>query len=311
MAAIMSTPQLQLPWESTGKEDRLFRAVLCSTLVIFGVFAIAIPLLPVSELPREKLEEVPPQLARIILEKKALPEPLKPLPAAPVEKKPEAPKPVEKARQKPAEKIRPVDPLQQARNVAAASGLLEFQDELSEMRDSVDVDTLNQAQLSRGQEVAASTERTIITSGARAGSGGINTSALSRDTGGAALSGRETTRVQSAIAGKVKDIGRGASAKQGGRADESIRRVMDSNKAAIFSIYNRVLRKDPALQGRLVFEMVIDPSGNVVQITLVSSELADAELTSKILSRIRMINFGSEDVSATRVHYSFDFLPYT
>jgi hypothetical protein len=86
---------------------------------------------------------------------------------------------------------------------------------------------------------------------------------------------------------------------------------MDDNKGAIFAIYNRALRKDPLLHGKLSFEMVIDPSGGVAHLKLVSSELSDPDLTSKILSRIRLINFGAEDVSSTRVNYSLDFLPYT
>ncbi len=113
---------------------------------------------------------------------------------------------------------------------------------------------------------------------------------------------RATTRVQSTIATKVSEAGQSESARLGGRSDESIRRIMDANKGAIFAIYNRALRVDPQLRGKLVFEMVIDSAGSVVQITLVSSELSDAALASKILSRIRLINFGAEDVVNTRVN---------
>ena len=208
-------------------------------------------------------------------------------------------------------KPKPVDKLKQARDVAAQSGLLAFKDDLSDMRDSVDVDSLNQTQLSRGQESAARTERSVITSGVKADSGGIQTSSMSRDTGGAALSGRETTRVQSSIASNVSESGKSQSVQLGGRSDESIRRVMDRNKGAIFAIYNRALRKDPLLQGKLVFEMEIDATGSIILISLVSSELSDSKLTKKILSRIRMVNFGAEDVRTTHVNYSFDFSPFT
>jgi protein TonB len=86
---------------------------------------------------------------------------------------------------------------------------------------------------------------------------------------------------------------------------------MDRNKGAIFAIYNRALRKDPFLEGKLVFEMVIDASGSVADIKLLSSELSDDDLTRKILSRIRLIRFEAKNVVTTRVNYSFDFLPYT
>ncbi len=310
MSAMTLTPELLLPWESTAEEDRRFLGVLRNMLFAFSVLATAVPLLPVSELPIEKLEEVPPQLARIILEEKPLPEPVKPLPRS-VKKTLEPPEPVEKVKEKSREKFKVVDQLEQARKVAAVSGLLAFQDDLSEMRDSVDVNTLNQAQMRRGQERAANTERSIVTSDIPADSGGIRISAISRDAGGAALSGRETTRVQSTIASKTMKTVKSHSETPGGRSDESIRRVMDGNKGAIFTLYNRALRKDSLLQGKLAFEMVIDPSGRVIQITLMSSELSDPSLTSKILSRIKLINFGAEDVNNTHVNYVLDFLPYS
>jgi len=195
--------------------------------------------------------------------------------------------------------------------VAEVSGVLAFQDDLMEMRDNLDLDSLSQTQTHRGEEKAKEIERSIITSGTTASSGGIKTAALSRDTGGAAMSSHETTQVSSTIARNTKKrSGSGQSASLGGRSDESIRRVMDKNKGAIYSIYNRALRKDPLLQGKLVFEMLINAAGRVVELKLLSSELEDGDLSKKILSRIRLIQFGAEDVHSTRVNYSFDFLPF-
>jgi outer membrane biosynthesis protein TonB len=190
--------------------------------------------------------------------------------------------------------------------------VLAFQDDLQALRENVDVSTLEQVQLSRGAATAETTERAIITSSARASSGGIRTSELSRDTGGVALSGAETRKVQSSIggAGTRAERPQSQSAQLGGRSDESIRREMDRNKGAIFAIYNQALRRNPLLQGKLVFEMVIDGSGSIAEISLLDSELSDEELTRKILARIRMIRFPVEDVLTTRVNYSFDFLPY-
>ena len=85
---------------------------------------------------------------------------------------------------------------------------------------------------------------------------------------------------------------------------------MDSKKGGIFAVYNRALRRNSLLQGKLVFEMVIDAGGSITELTLLSSELDDPALSDKILARIRMINFGAADVATTKVNYSFDFLPY-
>jgi protein TonB len=103
----------------------------------------------------------------------------------------------------------------------------------------------------------------------------------------------------------------GGTPSTGGRGDDAIRRIMDENKGAIFALYNRALRQDPLLEGKVVFEMVIDPSGQIIELNLLSSDLADDALTRKILSRIHLIRFGEDDALPTRVNYSFDFLPYT
>lgn len=309
MSATTLAPELCLPWESTAEDDRRFLIMLCSMLLAFGVLSLVVPQLSVSEPGTVMLEEAPPALVKILLEEQALPEAAIPPPKL-VEKLPEPPEPVKSVKEKPREKPKPVDRMELARKAAAVSGLLAFQDDLSEMRESVDVNKLSQTQMRRGQESAATTERAIVTGGIAADSGGIKTSAISLDTGGAALSARESTRVQSTIASTERSAGRGQSVSMGGRSDEAIRRVMDKNKGAIFAIYNRALRKDPLLQGKLAFEMVVDPSGSIVRLTLVSSEISDIALINKILSRIRFINFGAEDVRATSVSYSLDFLPY-
>ncbi len=306
MSTIVMGPELQLPWESSAEEDARFRKILRNMLSAFIVFAIIVPLLPLEELSRVEQEVLPPHLARVLLEEKELP---KPEPIIPKPKPIVKPKVQEKPKPKP--KPKPKQDVNQARKVAEVSGVLAFQDDLMEMRDNLDLDSLSQTQTHRGEEKAQEIERSIITSGTTASSGGIKTAALSRDTGGAAMSSHETTQVSSTIARNTKKrSGSGQSASLGGRSDESIRKVMDKSKGAIYSIYNRALRKDPLLQGKLVFEMLIDASGRVVELKLLSSELDDSDLSKKILSRIRLIQFGVEDVHSTRVNYSFDFLPF-
>lgn len=312
MASMILAPDLVLPWASTAQEDRRFFTILRNCMLLFVVLAIVVPLLPVPEIPREEQETLPPQLARVLLEEKALPKP-EPIIPKPKEKKKEPPKEKqqEPPKPKPKPKPQPVDLLEKARETAAVSGLLAFQDDLADMRDSVDVDSLSKKNLSRGEAEAAKMERSVITAKARSGSGGIQTAALSRDTGGSALSGKETTKVASSFDQLAKKQGSSAgSAAAGGRSDEAIRRIMDKNKGAIFAIYNRALRKNPALQGKFVFEMLVEPNGSISEVKLISSELNDAALERKILSRVKLIRFPAENVIKTRVNYSFDFLPY-
>jgi periplasmic protein TonB len=314
MTTIAATPELLLPWESSQSDDHRFRNILRTMLLVFAVVSVAVPLLPTQQLSREEQEEVPPHLARVILEKKTLPEEKpEPVTPKPIEKPKPKPKPEKKPPVAPAkDEPTPINRIEQARENAKVAGVLAFQDDLLEMRESVNVDNLNQAQTSRGESSAAKVERSLITAANTTGSGGINTAELSRDAGGPALSARETTQVESSIgSASGKKTSKVRNENRNGRSDQSIRRVMDQNKGAIFAVYNRALRKDPLLEGKLVFEMVIEPSGEISDLKLISSELYDEGLTRKILSRIRMIRFGAESVASTRVNYSFDFLPYS
>ncbi len=50
------------------------------------------------------------------------------------------------------------------------------------------------------------------------------------------------------------------------RSIEEIKLVFERNKGAIYAIYNRALREDPSLQGKVVLELKISPSGEVIDV---------------------------------------------
>ena len=183
---------------------------------------------------------------------------------------------------------------------------------LSYALDVSDVKTPS-ANITRATADAAQVERNFISSGAQAKSGGVNTAALSRDTGGVALSGRETTVVESKleeVSAAAADNRQQQTREKAFRGDQSIRQKMEEAKGRIFGIYNRALRENPTLQGKVVFKLVIEPNGAVSSAQIVSSELNDTDLERKLLAAVRGINFGSSDVLQTTLNYSFDFLPY-
>jgi TonB family protein len=189
-----------------------------------------------------------------------------------------------------------------------------------------------------GPGVGAGTEpgvptRALITSNATNGSGGINTAGYSRNTGGGGLAGRSTTMVEGSIggggggghgggagSGRGGDgtggpgAARGGSVQKGGsgkasRSIEEIRLVFERNKGAIYAIYNRALREDPTLQGKVVLELKIAPSGQVLGVRVINSELKTPELEAKLLARIRQFDFGARDVEQMVVTWPVDFLP--
>lgn len=345
MGAALRAPELLLPWQASWGEDARFRTYGGVVLLVFLALSLIVPFLPVPEFAQTRTEQPEQILVRVQLQPQPLPEPIpepikpkvvKPEPKPEVKPKPvkpevkpkpvqKQPKPVAAGSKEGEGKVAPVDLMKQARDTAAKSGVLAFQDDLQAMRESIDVSEVTRSNLTRGVAQAERTERALIAGKASASSGGISTAAMSRDTGGVALSSRATTRIDTpaGMAGgtgaqSVKGAASGASQgdlvagsdRSGGRSDEQIRRVMDQNKGALFAIYNRALRQDASLQGKLVFEMVIEPSGAVSEVKLLSSQLADSALTGKILSRIRLINFGAANALRTRVNYSLDFLPF-
>ena len=346
-------PNLLLPWYSTEEEDQRFKQLLKKTALVFLVLFFIILFYPVPEKTREQKESLPPELARVILEKQALPPPapvkpkakpklkpkpktarsepklLEPKPLEPVKPpKPEVTLPPAKVVSKPialkpkavpVKKAKPSEAAQEQQRKRAqqqaASELAQFQDALADMRD-LNIDTKVNNTLTRGAAQAKKTDRKVIASQAKASSGGINTAKLSRDTGGQALAGRKSTQVNSQLANQARAADAKRKRAQGAdgsqmvsRSEESVRKVMDKNKAAIDIIYQKALRKSPALEGHFEVKLVIEPGGNIASVTIISSELGDKALEKRLLTRIGFINFGRESVARTTLNFTFNFFP--
>jgi len=95
-----------------------------------------------------------------------------------------------------------------------------------------------------------------------------------------------------------------------GRTDEEIQIVFDRYKAALYRIYNRELRKDPTLRGKMLLRISIETSGAVSMCKVESTDLASPELVAKIVERIKRFSFGrKEGVPKMTILYPIDFLP--
>ncbi|MEW8273468.1 MAG: AgmX/PglI C-terminal domain-containing protein [Candidatus Thiodiazotropha taylori] len=312
-----------LPWNNTSADERRFHLIIVSALMIAMMLGLLVPMIQLPEKERFKKQTLPPRLARLILEQKQAPPPKPkkivkkelPKPKPKKEKKPEVKKKPEPEK-KLVEKIAKKKPsTEEARKKAASSGLLAFADQLADLREDPVVSSVRGGQkLSKEGRKTYTSQRSIISSGAAKGSGGINTAALSRDTGGSGLSYRATTQVES------KDItqgseaaanNRGAKGKdhKGNRTREEIQLVFDQNKGAVYALYNRALRKDPSLRGKVVLELTITPAGKVSKCRIISSELNNPKLERKLVSRIKLFKFASKDVETAVVSYPIDFLP--
>jgi len=84
---------------------------------------------------------------------------------------------------------------------------------------------------------------------------------------------------------------------------------MDKNKSKLHSLYRHARRSDPGIQGKIVLEITISPAGKVLSVVMVSSELNNPKLESRIISRIKQFKFGEANVKKVTVTYPIEFLP--
>ncbi|MCK4834550.1 MAG: TonB family protein, partial [Gammaproteobacteria bacterium] len=171
----------------------------------------------------------------------------------------------------------------------------------------------SKAKISGKGSKAKKTTRSLVTSNAGSSSAGINTAALSRNTGGSgdSMGGVEFSRVESSIGSDF--FGEEAPLSSGpgpSRTDEEIQIVFDKYKSALYRIYNRELRKNPMLQGKMVLRLTIEPDGKVSACSVDSSDMDAPALDKKIAARVKKFNFGAKDgVPTITILYPIDFLP--
>jgi protein TonB len=281
----------ELPWSPSEEMERRFRTILRNLAIVFAIIAILMPFLP-----RHKVlvntESLPERVVQLVME----PPPPPPPPPPP---KPE--KPLEKAPVVP----KPVDP-----RVKAAKTAQVF-DQLAALRD-VDLDKFqkNQQKTTDPGDVSV-VSRNIISSKVGGTSGGINAPTSSGlAAGSGSLRGIYTTQVKDPNMGAS---GQGATRAGGSgkasRSADEIALVFTRNKGAIDAMYARALRDNPALQGKVVLELTIAPSGDITAARIVSSDLNDKEFESKLLARIRLFKFEAKDVAALTATKPIDFFP--
>ena len=317
MAAPMQIKEPMLPWVE-GNEDRMFRRMVMVMIILFLIAGVIANSLKLPEPEQKQLVDVSPRLAQLILEKKNEPPPPPPKPK-PKEKKEEKPKPKPKPKEKKVEKPKPKpkpepERREQIREKVMQTGLLAEMDELSDLRESFDFAELAELpQVKTGKQAKTEVATVdVLTAKATQSSSGIKTDTLSRKIKTSELAQRKTTQVKSNIASKekiAKVSSPQAKARSASRSQEEIERVFQKNKGAIDTIYNRALRKDPSLQGKVVFELTIAPSGQVTKCVIVSSEIADKKLEKRLVSKIKKFKFASKQVPVITVSYPIDFLP--
>jgi hypothetical protein len=204
------------------------------------------------------------------------------------------------------------------------AGILAFKDQFASMAQDKNAPRLgNDARYGAADDVGQASSRSVLTTNTPGSSGGIDAGSLSRNVGGGGGRGGggggtggpglQVVRATSSIAG----IGGGDRPKTHGglgpsRTDEEIQIVFDRYKSAFYRDYNRELRRNPTLQGKMVLRLTIEPDGAVSMCQLQSTDMDAPDLVTQVLSRVKTINFGAKDgVQAVTIVYPIDFLPAT
>src|SRR5262245_18464474 len=296
-----------LPWTPDADEERRLRKTARTALLAFAALGILIPLIPVSERPRPA--PLPEEVVKLVLEPPPAPPPKPEAKAA--EPKPEAkpePKPVPPP-------PKPVDRQAEARKKAENAGLLAMKDQLEDLREAMDPTVMSSAPMIGRVEGDSRAERALVTSRTGVGSGGINTGKRSSGFGSGLgnLKGHAAGTAVPSFADKIgadrAEANRTGAGGKASRSREEIEIVFDRNKSAIYALYSRALREQPELQGKVVVQLTISPSGEVTDCRIVSTELNDPELERKLVARIRMFRFEDKDVEAMTTTKPIEFFP--
>src|SRR6478672_12658238 len=204
------------------------------------------------------------------------------------------------------------------------AGILAFKEQFASLAQDKDAPRLgNDARYAAADEVGTASSHSLLTTNTPGSSGGIDAGSLSRSVGGGGGRGGggggmggpglQVVHATSSIAG----IGGADRPKTRGglgpsRTDEEIQIVFDRYKSAFYRDYNRELRRNPTLQGKMVLRLTIGPDGSVSMCQLQSTDMDSPDLVTQVVNRVKTINFGAkEGVQAVTISYPIDFLPAT
>ena len=289
-----------------------FKKLLRQIIGVFLVFGLVIPFLPIFEVEREKKEEIPPRFAKVLMkqQQKAPPKP----PAPQKKPKPEVEKPKE-TNKKPVKKVKKAEKPKVAKKKTvqervAKVGLLALRGDLLLLREDPILQRISnpKRKLLTGGKTAAKTSRASVVKNLEKGSGGIDTSKLSRTTTQTSLAQRNLTKISTKIQTGGDETRKGDE-RVNVRSIEEIRLVIARAKGGLQTLYTRQLRKNPGLKGRVLFELTISPSGQVMTCRIIQSELKTPGLEKKFIIKLKSLDFGAKDVSTTVIEYPLDFFP--
>src|SRR5207302_2402442 len=186
------------------------------------------------------------------------------------------------------------------------AGMLAFKEQFASLAQDQNAPRLgSDARYAAADDVGQASSHSLLTTNTPGSSGGIDAGAVGgkggggggRGGGGGGTGGPglQVARAKSSIAGIGGGDGRpkAHSGPVASRTDEEIQIVFDRYKSAFYRDYNRTLRINPTLQGKMVLRLTIEPDGSVSMCQLQSTDMDSPDLVTQVVNRVKTINFGA------------------
>lgn len=101
----------------------------------------------------------------------------------------------------------------------------------------------------------------------------------------------------------------GAASSNAKRDNDAINQVVSTHKASIRMSYEKFLRSDPNLAGKITVRFTITASGSVSDIKIVENSTGNSELEQEIIRKVKMWQFETIAEGDVTVVYPFVFNP--
>ncbi len=299
--------ELKLPWVSEEERERKLKRQILIACAIVLMFIGAAQLLPIFPVQYESVEQAKTVLLlepTIVEEEELAPEP-EPIEPPKIVRKPAKTTGGARQAKVPAKKPEP--------NLIQSQGLDQLSSQLSSLSAAVDLQKLRKKNVTNsttGEKASTQVSR-LGADQITQRSGGVIIDDKIMRTNATQLASRETTVVDGLDlnSGNVSATSEYGDLRQGTRDMESIRQALEAAKSRIYAEYQRALAENQDLAGKFRFQLVIEPDGSISSLSLLYSELGIERLEQKILSQIKNVNFGNQDVITTQVEYTYVFLP--
>ncbi len=304
----LALTRIVLPWSNKRNDALRLRVIMVATFIITALSGYIVPRWKLPEPERVEYIEIPERLATLIVKKTPPPPAQEQLPREEQAEQEEA----AETETAPEEKD-----TSDARKTAEKTGLLAFKQDFIEIMDaSANIKMGSQASILKqvpGQRRKPGT-RSFPTARVELPVGSTVTTANVRITDVIGddnkLKAVEFTHIENSAVAALDSKQPGSSKTLAKRTDEEIQVVFDRYKDALYRIYNRELRKNSFLKGKLVLQLTIEPDGKVSDCVVNYSDLNSKELEKKIIARVLRFNFGDKQgVSKLTILYPIEFLP--